>query len=505
MAVLGYVAFASGGPAVHGFRYGVAAAEMTSNSALTWARPDTRGVYTAELAVGRGFRRLVRTVRVVASRANDLTVQTLFRGLRSNTTYYYRFVGAAHRAASAVGRLRTAPPPDANVTVRFAWSGDADGRPSPGSSRPMFGDMAVYGEMARERNDFNVNLGDTIYSGSPYSSVAAKWAKYRRNLSFGNYQRVRGATGMYNQWDDHEFINDFSRPEFGTRLYRAGERAFRDYMPVHYQPSTGIYRSFRWGRNLELFFLDERSFRSAKASAGHRCENSLTGVPDGAPTAPPAIRNRLASLDREFAQPLPRTCLKAINDPRRTMLGRAQLTRFERAIRRSTATWKVIVNEVPIQRFYLTPYDRWEGYAAERAKLLAFLHRHVRHAVFLSTDVHADLAGPLRSGAGDARQPSGSGSGSWEFTTGPVATGTFAHVLDNTLHKPGAGRLITARIFDRPAPGGTGMRCANTSTRSFGEVTVTAHSLTVRLLDARGRLIRDASGSICPAIQLSSR
>jgi phosphodiesterase/alkaline phosphatase D-like protein len=29
--------------------------------------------------------------------------------------------------------------------------------------------------------------------------------------------------------------------------------------------ATGLYRTFRWGRNLELFFLEERSFRSAKA------------------------------------------------------------------------------------------------------------------------------------------------------------------------------------------------------------------------------------------------
>ena len=43
---------------------------------------------------------------------------------------------------------------------------------------------------------------------------------------------------------------------------------------------------------------------------------------------------------------------------------------FEKAIKASTATCKVIVNEVPIQQFYALPYDRWEGYAAEREKLL---------------------------------------------------------------------------------------------------------------------------------------
>ena len=33
----------------------------------------------------------------------------------------------------------------------------------------------------------------------------------------------------------------------------------------------------------------------------------------------------------------------------------------------------MIINEVPIQQYYALPYDRWEGYAAERRKLLTFL------------------------------------------------------------------------------------------------------------------------------------
>ncbi len=56
------------------------------------------------------------------------------------------------------------------------------------------------------------------------------------------------------------------------------------------------------------------------------------------------------------------------------MLGVRQRVELRRALRSSTATWKVIVNEVPIQQYYALPYDRCEGYAAEREQLLAFLH-----------------------------------------------------------------------------------------------------------------------------------
>ena len=32
----------------------------------------------------------------------------------------------------------------------------------------------------------------------------------------------------------------------------------------------------------------------------------------------------------------------------------------------STARFKVIMNELPIQQYYVLPYDRWEGFEAER-------------------------------------------------------------------------------------------------------------------------------------------
>ncbi len=121
--------------------------------------------------------------------------------------------------------------------------------------------------MASEGNDFNINLGDTIYSDSEVGGVPVartvpqKWAKYRLGLELPALRSLRRSAALYSHWDDHEFVNDFSRPEHGEALYRAGTKAFRDYAPVTYTSADGLYRTFRWGRNLELFFLDERSFR----------------------------------------------------------------------------------------------------------------------------------------------------------------------------------------------------------------------------------------------------
>jgi hypothetical protein len=68
----------------------------------------------------------------------------------------------------------------------------------------------------------------------------------------------------------------------------------------------------------------------------------------------------------------PQRILDAIFDPRRTILGPVQLAAFEQALLDSTGTFKLVVNEVPIQQYWALPYDRWEGCGAERNQVLNF-------------------------------------------------------------------------------------------------------------------------------------
>jgi alkaline phosphatase D len=354
--------------------------------------------------------------------------------------------------------------------------------------------------MAAERNHFNVNLGDTIYSDSEVASApvartrAQKWGKYRLGLGLPALRALRASAALYSHWDDHEFLNDFSRPEHGEAIYRAGVEAFRDYSPVRSSAGgLGLYRTFRWGRHLELFFLDERSFRSAKVR--ETCGSDL------APTAPQAVRDAFASLAPSLGNPVSAGCLAALNDPRRTMLGARQYAAFTRAIRRSTATWKVVVNEVPMQQYYVLPYDRWEGYATERERLLRFLQRNVRNVVFLTTDTHANLVNEIRYRTLGAVE----GTGMWEVVTGPVATNTFEKEIDEFLGAPGTADAVYAFFLKPPPPQGLGMRCAALDTYSYAQVTVTARTFTVRLKDARGQAVREATGAACAPLVLRAR
>jgi alkaline phosphatase D len=483
--------------AAPGFRYGIAAGEITSTSALLWTRAPAAGTVRAQISADRTFRSGVATMSVNARPMRDLAVSIVVRGLRPAGRYFYEF----HQGASTSrrGTFETAPASSANTTIHFAVSGDADATAG-STGRPAYNRFEVYAAMANEANDFNINLGDTIYSDSEAGgaavarTVAEKWGKYKLGLVLPTLEWLRRSAGLYSHWDDHEFINDFSRAENGDAIYAAGVKAFTDYAPVAKPAATGLYRTFRWGKNLELFFLDERSFRSAKVTT--TCGGDL------APTAPQAVRDGFAALAPGLRTPVSPACLAAIDDPSRTMLGARQYAAFTRAIKASKATWKVVVNEVPIQQFYALPYDRWEGYAAERARLLRFLHANVRNVVFLTTDTHANLVNEVRyrtlGGAPES-------SGMWEVVTGPVATNTFAKEIDGYLGQNGAGTAIGALFFKPAPPNGVGMRCAALDTYSFAEVTVSARRLKVAMKDAKGQPVREATGVQCAPLVLPAR
>lgn len=489
------VSFAAGG-----FAAGVAAGEVTSSSAILWARAPAPGRvelrFRADSPGGAGSRPY-RTVALRARAADDLTVQRRVPGLRPGTRYAYEFRQGTSR--SAEGTFTTAPRATAAATVRFAVSGDADATRDV-AGKPGFNRFETYAAMARERNDFNVNMGDTMYSDSavggapPALTVPAKWAKYRLGLGLEALRRLRAAAGLYSHWDDHEFRNDFSRAEHGDALYAAGVKAFRDYAPVAYSPQAGLFRTVRWGRNVELFFLDERSFRSA--TAARACGNDL------APTAPTVLRKALALLAPPLARPVPAGCLSALRDPSRTMLGAAQYAAFTTAIRASTATWKVVLNEVPLMQLYALPYDRWEGYAAERARLLADL-APVENVVVLTTDVHAHLIGEIRKTTFEAPGPVSTGI--WEVVTGPVATSTYAKKIESALGAPGAGRLITSLFLEPSPPTGLGLRCAATDTYGYAQVAATATTLTVTPKTAAGTRVRARNGAVCAPVVLTAR
>jgi alkaline phosphatase D len=510
----------AGAQAARGFTLGVAAGDVTSDSAIVWAHSSRSGTGLVQITQAKGFRGDgdLHIARARATKANDNPVQVKLRALTPDTTYYSRFV--IGKGTSDTGTFRTAPAPNKAKTIEFAWSGDADAQKKQGETKPFWNNFEIYGRMAREKNAFNVNFGDTIYSdtevgseqeggnftpGAPTAlSVKSKWAKYKMNLALRNIQRMRSTGAVYSHWDDHEFVNDFSVAENGSKLYKDGVRAFTDYNPVTYSGRKGLYRKVRWGKNLEVFFLDQRSFRDAKASQGGVCDNPQTpGQPDLAPTAPQSTRNVFAALVPSLATPAPQACKDRINDPNRTFLGKSQLAAFKRDVKASTATFKVVMNETPIQQFYALPYDRWEGYEAERQDVLKFLGSNVKNTVFLTTDTHANFINDARLKTLEEGGPENSGI--LDVVTGPVATKNFGQEIDDATGRDGSGAALRGAFFKSPPPNGVGMQCAVIDQFSYGQVKVTSKRLTITLKDKDGKQINEPEGNPCGPVVLDAK
>jgi alkaline phosphatase D len=440
-----------------------------ARSAILWTRatpgsdlgPPLRVVL--EVASDPSFARRVRE-RVLRPHArHDFTLRARVGGLEPATRYWYRFVAVEGDVAfqSRVGSFLTAPDPGEPAPLRFVVSGDSN----VGFTSRSGLDFYVLSAAAAEQPDFFVYYGDTIYADSgvlPGGADAVTLDEYRAvhrlTRADPHLQELLATTGTFSGWDDHEVRNDYDGETVEPERFAAGARAFFEYLPLRPRPGTRRFRTdrtVRWGRDVELFFLDGRQFRSAERF----CNASS---PDG-PEAPDTLFSPFAEDEDIVAQVLPPDLLEAASglllpsdpdcaqellaDPDRSLLGRAQLAWLKRRLLASDATFKILVNSVPISSLLFLPYDRWEGYLAERQELLDFVAEHLDpgRVLVLTTDFHTNLA---------VRRPELT-----ELIVGPIATSTFGSTVVAMLPpelQPFAFviLLLVDQVFDAANGGG---------------------------------------------------
>jgi len=474
------------------FPLGVAAGEVTSSRAILWTRTQAPRPVVIEVAPVRDFSRGVLRKDAQASADRDNTVKVRFDQLQPRVRYFYRFRSGT--SVSETGTFLTAPPRTQAVDVAFAYSGDSDGTRV--GQAPAHGPFAILDQVRRENPDFFIYLGDTIYADSslaraPATTVEGYRRKYQENRRAIFLRNLLRSTSVIAVADDHEVLNDYDPQTVEPERLRAGLQAFREYMPLPEETEGPLFRALRWGREVELIVLDERSYRSPQAHKGGRCDNPAgSGIPDLGPTYPPPLRQAFAPLVRQFALPAPPACLAAIADGARTMLGPAQKSWLRETLLRSDATWKVIVNEVAIQELFGNPYDRWEGYAAERAEILRFIRdQGIRNVVWITADLHATIVNEVRISTFAPRfEP----TGMIEVIVGPIATTTYAGGITSVVG-PAAVPAYAGFLAARP-PQGMGATCVSLDQFSYATVqaSASAKTLTVTPKDSSGR-------PICPA------
>jgi alkaline phosphatase D len=470
--------------------HGVAVGDVTATSAVVWARASGESVLRVSVqrdttAGGSVIRR-----ETPVTSTHDFTGKITVTGLTPDTPYQYKvsFSGGPEEA----GRFRTAPVTTRPKAIRFAWSGDLGG----GMCRDQQEGYAIFQAINRVPLDFFLALGDMIYADftcdatglygnaqvpgdfPPASDLPSYWAHWRYNREDAGYRQLLARLPYYAIWDDHEVSNDFgplhvapgpTRESPDKPLLSLGLAAFLDYNPIaeHLNTPKRLYRSFRWGKHLELIILDTRQYR-----------------------------------DANFAPDDPKTP--------KSMLGREQLTWLKNTLERSDATWKVIVSSVPLSvPTGVSPqvppaevkafteatgvdkklahlnraggidswanYEQGAGFEQELLEILRFMQRQgVNNNIWLTTDVHFAAAFRYTPFAdAPAFQPR-------EYIVGPLSALLFPNPLfDTTLGTErlffyGAEKFTDIRSYEAAHPG---LHCRTRARDAAGNLTVAIHKI----------------------------
>ncbi|MCH2177652.1 MAG: alkaline phosphatase D family protein [Mariniblastus sp.] len=319
-----------------GFASGIKIGEVTTDSALIWVRLTdraeanfdslpilTEGLEPSEKSqvsmpenVASGIEGTVRleywksgfsdhpkvTSWHQVKPTTNSTYQFEMKGLDSGTHYEFRVEGrrAGQKSVGMIeGRFVTAPAFGRRAPVRFIVS-------TCQAVRSI--DAGKQGHISYQRMlDFNpmffVHTGDIVYYDKvPLAkTVAQARAKWDLMFSYGHNRKFHQNIASYFMKDDHDTLKNDCWPgqKYGELKFDDGLAIFREQVPM----GTHTYRTFRWGKDLQIWLTENRDFRS---------ENRM---PDG---------------------------------PGKTILGPVQKSWLKKTLKESDATFKFVISPGPL-------------------------------------------------------------------------------------------------------------------------------------------------------------
>lgn len=488
---------------------GIQTGDATTDSAVLWSRSSGPGRLVATLramdadgAVISGKGAFERTLRGSwASADTDFTAKISATQLPSGSRFALtlQFEDEDGNLGEAVqGSFSTAAGPNAagRTTARgndvprgqsFVWTGDTAGQGW--GINEEIGGMRAYAAMHATRPDFFIHSGDTVYADGPIQATVTEpdgqvWknlvteevskvaetlnefrGRHRYNLMDRNVRAFYADVPVIAQWDDHETHNNWwpgqtiDDSRYTVRdvntLAARGRQAWQEYQPIADRralspASTGfeparIYRKIPRGPQLDLFALDMRSFKGENTPGLEATETHI--------------------------------------------LGEEQVQWLIREVSASKATWKVILNDLPLG--IVVPDAKGQesisnrndgaplGRELELARVLkAFKDAGVKNIVWLTADVHYCAAhhySPERAAFRDFDP-------FWEFVAGPVNAGSFGpNAMDLTFGPTVEFAKAGIRVNQSPRDG---------KSQFFGHVEIdSGDAFTVSLRNALGETV----------------
>jgi alkaline phosphatase D len=423
--------------------HGVMSGDVMADRAIIWSRADRSARLVVEYSYDESMKNAVRRIGPAALEASDFTARIDLTGLEPGRQVFYRawFQGLENTKSTSepsIGRFRTAPARKRDIV--FTFSGDEAGQGF--GINEAFGGYRIYEEMRKFQPDFFIHSGDQIYADGPLKSevtlpdgtvwknivtpekskVAETLAEYRGNFAYNlldtHKRRFASEVPFLVQWDDHEVRNNWYPGQLlGDERYKVksasllsarARQAMFEYNPMRIDAvdPERIYRKFQYGPSLDVFMLDERSYRG------------------------PNTANMQTASNEESA-----------------FLGAEQMAWLKKSLLASKATWKAIASDMPLSLVVpdLNPdvpkgtFEAWAngdggppaGRELEVAELLRFIKKNqIRNVVWFTADVHyaqATYYNPVRAAMSEFDP-------FWEFVAGPINAGTFGpNELDRTF------------------------------------------------------------------------
>lgn len=232
------------------FAWNVLASDVTTDSALVsvWtAGYSLLSMHLYEAQGNSSWALKNQTDNLVP--ANNATLQLELTGLQADTPYTVFFSSGG--LSSNPTRFRTAT--SASGTSRRITFGATS---SLGRTNAPW---AALGQAAKQNFDFFLLLGDSIYSNFSQTpgQFRAKWSEMLQTEGFKNLSR---STSFIATFNDQEI-------GVGTDLIPAnlagGRAAFSDVFPTRKVQAPALYRSIRYGNEVEIFVTDVRSERNS--------------------------------------------------------------------------------------------------------------------------------------------------------------------------------------------------------------------------------------------------
>ena len=277
--------------------------------------PGTSGEVRLHYWRESGSASRVSTKWTAVNESQDYTHQFRLSELRPGTRCQFLVEGRSSKDADVTVTLRsafrTAPVADnehAGVTFTVVtgqmWNTRDDDR-----------GQRIYAAMGRLRPDFFVHTGDIVYYdkvGPWVTHIDLARLKWNRTYAQPFVRDFHNRVPSYFMKDDHDSWQNDCWPgqennRMGQFTWGQGRRVFLEQVPMGHS----TYRTIRWGKDLQVWLVEGRDFRSAN------------DAPDG---------------------------------PDKTIWGNEQNAWFQRTVTESNATFRVLISPTPI----LGPDHLWK-------------------------------------------------------------------------------------------------------------------------------------------------